>query len=53
MEPVYILILAIAAMFTAALTVIKIFSMKRNPEAVRCNAHGQVENTMILLVVYR
>jgi len=49
MEPVYILILAIAAMLTAALTILKIFSMKRNPEGVRCSAHGQVENTMKLL----
>ena len=43
MEPVYILILAIAAMFTAALTILKIFSMKQSPEGARCSAHGQIE----------
>ena len=44
MEPVYILILAIAAMLTAALTVIKIVAMKRsNPGPKGCPAHGQIE----------
>lgn len=44
MEPIYILILTIAALFTASLTVLKIFSMKRNPNSGRCPLHGQIEN---------
>lgn len=48
--PVYILILAIAGMFTAALTIIKIFSMKRSPGgSAGCTLHGQIESTMKLL----
>lgn len=47
MEPVYILILAIAAMFTAALTILKIFSMKRNSvPAEGCLLHGKIETKM-------
>jgi len=49
MEPAYIFILAIAGMLTAALTILKIFSMKRNPEAVRMNAYSQIQNNMKLL----
>lgn len=44
MEPVYILILAIAGMLTTALTLLKIFSMRRiNPGPTGCFAHGQIE----------
>ena len=44
MEQLYILILAIAGMFTAALTVIKIYSMKRSSiPAEGCLLHGKIE----------
>jgi len=45
MEPVYILILAIAAMLTGALTLLKIFAMRRNPEGHKgVLSHKDIEN---------
>lgn len=50
MEPVYIVILAIAAMLTAALTLLKIFAMKRsNPGPKACPAHGQIETEIKMM----
>jgi len=44
MEPLYILILAIVGLFTASLTILKIYSMKRSSiPAEGCLLHGRIE----------
>lgn len=49
LQPIYILILACVGMLTAALTVLKIFKMKRSPEGARYTAYGQIETTVKLM----
>lgn len=49
LQPIYILILACVGMLTAALTILKIFKMKRSPEGARYSAYGQIESTVKLM----
>ena len=46
LQPIYILILACVGMLTAALTILKIFKMKRTPEVAGSGAWSQIQATV-------